>query len=1147
MKASKQKILKLREELRERHELKNENKSLTPVGNLGIIDPDKMALLKDGFDNSRRRAEEVLSSDELNLYLKVHGQRASKLYSALSTLIYSSIGLSKAEELEQYIKRAATQVPSNLFDMDEWTNLIAVAKEVRTIDSVAARDEITLLRKNLNILHFVSEKPLKNSREELQLLKRDVAQQMQVMQQDLMKGKELILLLTSKLKDMVDKSGIEKIKEDNKELRTTYTKEFDRMQHFTDALIVKQKDDSERQRLQHREVLANMSAAHRSDIKTLKDQMKDIEDENYKKIQQLQDEVNSLKKALLSSTTANADLQAKVQSFSSSMSAALVRADIAEKSLAEMTGRFTEAVTSHAEAIKNLHTNAVADRLAESTTASVVSNMVINAHEKKIKGLEDQLKEKKSRIFSLEGESMLLYERVDQLAACEEANEKTIKELTVNMEEATTGFRRFKAASEKLEMELAGERDANNVVRETLKELKDRFESTEEELQRLKESSTSTIETLTAQLKEESRLHEEFKQLSENLKMNITKIQGQAETDAATSNEQISKLNAAMAEITAEFQASTERCDALRKDCIAKATELVALHAELAALSGKLAERSESLVAAQEEIVMLKLKIERLEVVGANQLHELTDLQQRSHNLQLDNAQLNTNIALSTEKFHHLQENFEHLSTQNEKLTKEAQDVLLDNKDLHKRLLELHFKNDLQRDRNDEVNANLEAARRRVQEVEIQALQSRSTTEVECHDLKSKLQDLTANMAEAVALNAALTQQVELLKKEVSTPETQVSFSQEEMNRYKQELAELKLANNNFLRDLDTKTSALKEKPELFMAEKLTKEVISGTISSLADFKATEMDFKVKLETARKENLMLYEKIKKLEDLLRRKDNICDDQKKMIAELQTEIGLLIRAYTSEADLVKLYSTKVAENSINTAIKKLAHRAALRLSISSHSHIGLGPPISSARSLTRISPRSTLSHQAQIIAIGSLKSEMAERSRHKNSVSSTPSQQSEIEKKFVGGLKSEDLDNQSIDTFQTNEMDVFPTSPITSKQHTYTFEFDIVPIVLIQKVARGFIARCRFSRVALEKAARDQGVLAAYKGTVQGETGWYKMNDLLFYFCFNEGEYYLLCGPLQVDAFETAKQELVEDKTVERIFGKFPLCFRLDRL
>lgn len=33
-----------------------------------------MAMLKEAFDSSRRRAEEVLSSDELNLYLKVHGQ-----------------------------------------------------------------------------------------------------------------------------------------------------------------------------------------------------------------------------------------------------------------------------------------------------------------------------------------------------------------------------------------------------------------------------------------------------------------------------------------------------------------------------------------------------------------------------------------------------------------------------------------------------------------------------------------------------------------------------------------------------------------------------------------------------------------------------------------------------------------------------------------------------------------------------------------------------------------------------------------------------------------------------------------------------------------------------------------------------------------
>jgi len=44
------------------------------------------------------------------------------------------------------------------------------------------------------------------------------------------------------------------MKEDNRELQSAYTKEFDRMQHFTDSLIAKQKEDIERQRLQNREV-----------------------------------------------------------------------------------------------------------------------------------------------------------------------------------------------------------------------------------------------------------------------------------------------------------------------------------------------------------------------------------------------------------------------------------------------------------------------------------------------------------------------------------------------------------------------------------------------------------------------------------------------------------------------------------------------------------------------------------------------------------------------------------------------------------------------------------------------------------------------------------------------------------------------------
>ena len=112
--------------------------------------------------------------------MPIHFQRASKLYSALSTLIYSSIGLSKADELEQYIKKAATQVPSNLFDLDEWATTIAIAKEIRTIDTVAAKEEINSMKNNVSLFHFILDSPLKHAREEIQLLRTDVGMQMKV-------------------------------------------------------------------------------------------------------------------------------------------------------------------------------------------------------------------------------------------------------------------------------------------------------------------------------------------------------------------------------------------------------------------------------------------------------------------------------------------------------------------------------------------------------------------------------------------------------------------------------------------------------------------------------------------------------------------------------------------------------------------------------------------------------------------------------------------------------------------------------------------------------------------------------------------------------------------------------------------------------
>jgi hypothetical protein len=122
------------------------------------------------------------------------------------------MGVSKADELENYVKKSATQVPTNLFDLDEWAPAIAAAKELRTIDAVKVRKEIDLLKKNANLFFFIAKNPLKNSREEIQLLRADVHSQLATMKADMLKGSQLIMFIVSKLKGLIDLSSIEKVK-----------------------------------------------------------------------------------------------------------------------------------------------------------------------------------------------------------------------------------------------------------------------------------------------------------------------------------------------------------------------------------------------------------------------------------------------------------------------------------------------------------------------------------------------------------------------------------------------------------------------------------------------------------------------------------------------------------------------------------------------------------------------------------------------------------------------------------------------------------------------------------------------------------------------------------------------------------------------
>jgi hypothetical protein len=208
-KNSKQKIFQLKEELN--------------GGNIGINPKlEKLKVLRESYDIAKFRAQELLQTNDQNLYVKVHGQRASKIYSALSTLIFLSISASKVEELEHYISNSASQVPSSIFDFEEWSSIVKVAKDCRESDHSVLVERSKIMRKNMLIFYQLAVNPLRTTQMELKLLRSEVANEIAGAQVELAGSINLISQIVSELQTAGHKSeSVEKL---NKLLRDYSTR-----------------------------------------------------------------------------------------------------------------------------------------------------------------------------------------------------------------------------------------------------------------------------------------------------------------------------------------------------------------------------------------------------------------------------------------------------------------------------------------------------------------------------------------------------------------------------------------------------------------------------------------------------------------------------------------------------------------------------------------------------------------------------------------------------------------------------------------------------------------------------------------------------------------------------------------------------------
>ncbi|RYH30065.1 hypothetical protein EON65_06485, partial [archaeon] len=144
--------------------------------------------LKEGYDVANLKIKEMTSSSSTNLYVKVHGLRASKVYAAIASLIYSTIALTKTDGLEDFVRQTAASLPVNMVDLEEWSNILEMARETRITHiqlSHPAIQSIDDLHRKLRYANFVIENnPILNMKHELALLKRNVLNMLNTYKQE---------------------------------------------------------------------------------------------------------------------------------------------------------------------------------------------------------------------------------------------------------------------------------------------------------------------------------------------------------------------------------------------------------------------------------------------------------------------------------------------------------------------------------------------------------------------------------------------------------------------------------------------------------------------------------------------------------------------------------------------------------------------------------------------------------------------------------------------------------------------------------------------------------------------------------------------------------------------------------------------------
>jgi DNA repair exonuclease SbcCD ATPase subunit len=154
---------------------------------------NNIKLLREYYTTAKSLSSELANATNLSLPLRIHSQQASRVYSALSTLLYSSISIAKADELERYVRKKAAQLPRSLIDMEQWVYVLQIAKDCREgPENRAILQELEMVKHDSRALLYSAAVSTRNTGNDWKKLKDDVESQLSSMQQILDDAKSAV-------------------------------------------------------------------------------------------------------------------------------------------------------------------------------------------------------------------------------------------------------------------------------------------------------------------------------------------------------------------------------------------------------------------------------------------------------------------------------------------------------------------------------------------------------------------------------------------------------------------------------------------------------------------------------------------------------------------------------------------------------------------------------------------------------------------------------------------------------------------------------------------------------------------------------------------------------------------------------------------